>query len=218
MDPLQSYSAFVRSFEAGSFSAVARELGISQSAVSKQIASLEASLGVQLFTRTTRKLQPTTEALNLYDHVRQLLDAVETLRSARGEQSPARGTLRITLPTALGRHRICPRLPDFLQQNPMVDVEALLTDEVLDLVEEGIDLAVRIGTLSPSTLMARPWGLMDQVVVASPTYLAQRRAPESPSDLSEHRCRCTEKVRTGASGNSNQTWGDMSSRSKAPFA
>jgi DNA-binding transcriptional LysR family regulator len=188
VDPLQSYAAFVRSFEAGSFSAVAREMGTSQSAISKQIATLESSLGVQLFARTTRRLQPTHEALQLYEHVRQLLDAVESLKSAGGRRASASGTLRITLPSSYGRLRICPRLPAFLDQHPRVRMDILLTDQVLDLVEEGLELGVRIGTLAPSTLMARPLGIVDQVLIATPEYLARHRAPESPSDLADHAC------------------------------
>lgn len=188
MDALQSYAAFVRGFEAGSFSAVARELGISQSAVSKQIAALEASLGVQLFARTTRRLQPTNEALQLYEHVRQLLDAVESLKSASGRRATASGTLRMTMPSAYGRLKICPKLPAFLEQHPLVRLEILLTDQVVDLVEEGLELGVRIGTLAPSTLMARPIGIVDQILVATPKYLATRREPETPSGLADHAC------------------------------
>ena len=188
MDLLQSYVAFVRSFEAGSFSAVAREIGTTQSAVSKQIASLEASLGVQLFARTTRRLQPTHEALQLYEHVRQLLDAVESLKSASGRRATATGTLRVTLPSAYGRLRMCPKLPEFLALHPQVQLEILLTDQVVDLVEEGIELGVRIGALAPSTLMARPIGIVDQMLIASPGYLSKAGTPESPVDLAEHRC------------------------------
>lgn len=188
MDALQAYTAFVRSFEAGSFSAVAREMGISQSAVSKQIAALESGLGVQLFARTTRKLQPTNEALQLYDHVRQLLDAVDSLKAAAGKRATASGTLRITAPSAYGRLRVCPRLPAFLERHPLVKVEVLLTDQVVDLVEEGFELGIRLGTLAPSTLMARPIGIVEQVLVATPAYLARHKAPESPSDLAGHAC------------------------------
>lgn len=188
MDTLQSYAAFIRSFEAGSFSAVAREMGTSQSAVSKQIAALEASLGVQLFARTTRRLQPTHEALQLYEHVRQLLDAVESLKTTTDRRATASGTLRITLPSAYGRQRICPRLPTFLEQHPLVRLEIQLTDQVVDLVEEGLELGVRIGNLAPSTLMARPVGIVDQVLVATPEYLSRHREPESPSDLGTHTC------------------------------
>ena len=188
MDAIQAYTAFVRSFEAGSFSAVAREMGISQSAVSKQIASLESTFGAQLFARTTRKLTPTTEALQLYEHVRQLLDAIESLRSTAGKRAIASGTLRITLPAAYGRLCICPKLPGFLEQFPLVKVEMLLTDQVVDLVEEGLELGIRIGKLPPSTLMARPIGIVDHVLVATPEYLGQQRTPESPSDLAGHAC------------------------------
>lgn len=188
MDALQAYTAFVRSFEAGSFSAVAREMGISQSAVSKQIATLESGIGVQLFARTTRKLQPTHEALQLYDPVRQLLDAVDSLKTAAGKRATASGTLRITAPNAYGRLKICPRLPAFLEQFPLVKMDMLLTDQVVDLVEEGFELGIRIGTLAPSSLMARPIGIVDQVLVASPEYLAAHQVPESPSDLAGHTC------------------------------
>jgi DNA-binding transcriptional LysR family regulator len=188
MDALQAYTAFVRSFEAGSFSAVAREMGISQSAVSKQIATLESGIGVQLFARTTRKLQPTHEALQLYDPVRQLLDAVDSLKTAAGKRATASGTLRITAPNAYGRLKICPRLPVFLEQFPLVKMDMLLTDQVVDLVEEGFELGIRIGTLAPSSLMARPIGIVDQVLVASPEYLAAHKVPEFPSDLAAHTC------------------------------
>lgn len=188
MDALQSYTAFVRTFEAGSFSAVAREMDTSQSGVSKQIAALEQSLGVQLFARTTRRLQPTSEALKLYEHVRQLLDAVESLKSATGRSATASGTLRVTMPSSYARRCICPKLPRFLEQFPQVNLDIQLTDQVVDLVEEGLELGVRIGNLSPSTLMARPIGIIDQVVVATPKYLAKRGVPESPLDLAAHPC------------------------------
>ena len=188
MDALQSYTAFVRSFEAGSFSAVAREMGTSQSAVSKQIAGLEKSLGIQLFSRTTRRLQPTSEALQLYEHVRQLLDAMDALKSASGRQAVASGTLRITLPSSYAKRRIIPLLPGFLERFPQVNLDIQLTDQVLDLVEEGLELGVRIGNLAPSTLMARPIGVIDQVLVASPQYLAKHGTPDTPLDLSNHSC------------------------------
>lgn len=188
MEGLEAYTAFVRSFEAGSFSAVAREMGISQSTVSKQIAALESSIGVQLFARTTRKLQPTNEALQLYDHVCQLLDAVDSLKAAAGKRATASGTLRITMPNAYGRLRVCPRLPAFLERHPLVKMDMLLTDQVVDLVEEGFELGIRIGSLAPSTLMARPVGIVDQVLIATPEYLARHGAPETPSDLTGHAC------------------------------
>lgn len=188
MDPLQAYSAFIRTFEAGSFSAVAREMGTTQSAVSKQIAALEKSLAVQLFSRTTRRLQPTAEALRLYEHVRQLLDAVESLRTTTGRDTRVRGTLRVALPNAYGRHRICPLVPAFLAAHPELRLELALTDHDVDLVSEGFELGIRIGDLPPSTLTARQIDIVDQALVASPAYLSRRGSPESPVELTDHEC------------------------------
>ena len=187
MDSLQAYAAFVRTFEAGSFSAVARELGTTQSAVSKQIASLERSLGVQLFARTTRRLQPTAEALQLYEHVRQLLDAIEGVRA--GERgAKLTGTLRVSAPSAYGRRRICPLVPEFLRQHPSVRLEIVLTDQDSDLIGEGFELGVRIGELPASTLMARPIDSIEYLLVATPQYLERQGIPESPIELANHAC------------------------------
>jgi DNA-binding transcriptional LysR family regulator len=188
MHPHQAYSAFVRTFEAGSFSAVAREMGTSQSAISKQIAALEVSLGVQLFARTTRRLQPTAEALALYGHVRQLLDAVETLKTVHGLEAKASGTLRMSLPSAYGRHQIGPLLPKFLARFPNVRLDILLTDQAVDLIEEGLELGIRIGDLEASTLVTRSLGTIEYFLVATPEYLKRRGVPESPVDLVEHAC------------------------------
>ena len=188
MNTLQPYLAFARAIEAGSFSAVARELGTSQSAVSKQIAALETSIGVQLFARTTRRLQPTAEAMELYEHVRPLLDAVDSLKLVSGHEAVAGGTLRVTAPGSYGRRRICPLLPKFLEQHPQLRVELVLTDQVVDLVEEGFELGIRMGPLPSTTLRARPLGIVEMQLVATPEYLAKHRAPDTPGDLAAHPC------------------------------
>lgn len=188
MDVLRAYSTFVRACDSGSFSAVAREMGTSQSAVSKQIASLEESLGLQLFARTTRRLVPTAEALELYEHVRQLLESIEALRGSSAKVAVVRGTLRITAPNAFGRHRICPLLPQFLQHFAGVNIELMLSDHIADLVEEGLDMGIRVGNLTSSTLIARPLGIIEQQLVATPQYLATRGTPETPADLAHHSC------------------------------
>lgn len=189
MDSLQAYAAFARAIEIGSFSAVGRELKVAQSTISKQIAALEANLGIQLFARTTRKLQPTAEALRLYDHVRQLLDAVEQVKSSAGQRAAeASGVLRVTMPRSFGRRRILPLLPRFMARYPLVTVEVLLSDQIVDLVEEGVELGIRIGNLPPSTLIGRSLGIVEQMVVASPAYLAHRGTPETPTELARHNC------------------------------
>ncbi|WP_028082029.1 LysR family transcriptional regulator [Solimonas soli] len=188
MDAIQTYAAFVRACESGSFSAVAQELGISQSSISKQIANLESTLGVQLFARTTRRLTPTTEALRLYEHARQLLDAVEEIRFSKDRPAAAVGMLRVTMPHSFGRRRIVPLLGRFLERHPQVQLDIVLDDNPLDLVEEGIELGIRLGPLASSTLVARPIGIAEQYLVASLAYIARAGTPETPQDLANHRC------------------------------
>ena len=190
MDATRAYSTFVRAFETGSFSAVARESGMTQSAVSKVIAGLEASLGVQLFTRTTRRLHPTSEAEQLYDAARQMLDTLEGLSTA-GRQSQAAdpsGLLRITIPGSFGRRRVLPVLGRYAERYPKVKLEVLMTDDVLDLVADGLELGIRIGTLPSNTLIARSLGIVEHTVLASPAYVTRHGRPESPADLADHAC------------------------------
>ncbi|PWR17536.1 LysR family transcriptional regulator [Zavarzinia aquatilis] len=185
MDGLQVLKAFVRALEVGSFSAVGRELGTSQSTVSKQIATLEESLGVQLFARTTRRLNPTAEALQLHEHVRQLLDALDTIKAgAPTPDAVPRGLLRLAAPTSFGRACIIPQVPHFLKRYPEVTLDVVLTDRVTDLVEEGFELAIRAGNLPSSSMIARSLGLTELSVVGAPSLFEGRRAPETPLDLS----------------------------------
>lgn len=190
MDITKAYSTFVRAVEAGSFSAVARELGISQSAVSKNVAALEESLGIQLFARTTRKLHPTDEALQLYEHARSLLDTLDSLRSSAGKnpQAGPEGVLRLTMPASYGRHRVMPAIGRFLERFPGVKVDINITDTVLDLIEEGLEIGIRIGNLPSNTLVARSLGIIEFAVVASPGYLERHGSPDSPTDLQNHSC------------------------------
>ncbi|OZI74619.1 LysR family transcriptional regulator [Bordetella genomosp. 12] len=190
MDNLLLLQTFLRTLERGSFSAVGRAQGISQSAVSKQIASLEETLGMQLFRRTTRKLSPTAEALQLYPHVRQLIDAVDVVRSeTRGVPATGvAGTLRVTMPGAFGRRLIMPLLPQLLARHPRLILDLVFTDSTLDLVEEGMELGIRVGQLPSSTLVTRTLGMEQQMVVASPEYLKRHGRPESPQDLADHSC------------------------------
>ncbi len=190
MDSTKAYLTFVRALEAGSFSAVAREMGVSQSSVSKIIAALETSLGVQLFTRTTRKLHPTDEALQLYEHARQLLDTLDALTSStrKTRKADPSGVLRMTMPNSFGRRRIMPLLARFTLLHPKVKLDIVMKDDVLDLISEGLELGIRIGTLPSNTLIARSLGIVEHSLVATPAYLEKFGRPEAPLDLVDHQC------------------------------
>ena len=189
MDRLAAFAAFARACETGNFSAVARELGVSQPTISKHIAAAEAHLGVQLFSRTTRRLQPTADAVRLYPVVRQLLDALELVEA--GSRKPVdapSGVLRVAVPESFGRAEILPRLGRYLGRYPEVRVELRMTDATVDLVEKGAELGVRIGVLAPSSLIARRIGTVRHRVVAGRGYLASRRAPLVPDEIAGHDC------------------------------
>jgi DNA-binding transcriptional LysR family regulator len=189
MDRLAAFRAFARACETGNFSAVARELGVSQPTISKHIAAAEAQLGVQLFSRTTRRLQPTADGVRLYPAVRQLLDALEVVEA--GGRKPAdtpSGLLRVAVPESFGRAEIVPRLGRYLARNPKVRIELRMTDATVDLVEKGAELGIRIGALVQTTLVARRIGTVRHRVAAGRGYLAARRAPLVPEELAGHDC------------------------------
>lgn len=189
MPSLLTYTAFARAYELGSFSAVGRELGLTQSTVSKHIASLEGELKVQLFARTTRKLNPTPEAMRLYEGVQHLLEAADAIHSSiGGARAVPSGLLRITLPDSYGRAIVMPVVAQFLAAWPRVRLDVRLTDQTVDLIEEGVELGVRIGDLSSSTLIARPLGIVEHLIVATPAYLAAHGEPRHPTDLLQHNC------------------------------
>jgi DNA-binding transcriptional LysR family regulator len=189
MDRIDCLRAFVRTVETGSFSATARELSIGQPAVSKRIAMLEDEFGSQLFLRTTRKLRPTAEALRIYDLARQILENFDTARASLTDASPQpTGTLKLSLPTSFGRHFMMPVIAEFVRLCPQVRVDIRFSERFTNLVEEGVELAVRIGNLEPSTLVARRIGTIRRHLVATPRYLRDRALPRTPADLSDHQC------------------------------
>ena len=188
MDRFLLMHCFARAVETGSFSAVARELGTGQPNVSRHIASLEQHLGTRLLHRSTRKLTLTPEGERYYNEARRVLDAVtEAESNARGEDRPS-GLLRIACPTALGRTHLLPRIKTLLRRYPEMNLDLHIGDRFIDLVEEGVDLAIRIGTLKDSALKARRIGTAERVCVASPGYLAEHPAPRVPEDLLQHDC------------------------------
>jgi DNA-binding transcriptional LysR family regulator len=193
MDRLQTMQTFVRVVEAGSFSAVAKEAGATQSAISKQVAALERTLGVKLLSRTTRSLALTEEGERYFEQVRRLVaeiaEAEGTLR--RGERQ-LQGWLRVAASVGFGRLKILPVVQRFLADNPGVKVDLKLHDGFIDLVEQGIDVAVRIGELGDSSLIARRVGTTQRALVATREYLRRLprglKAPRVPGDLLMHNC------------------------------
>ncbi len=189
LDELTSMAVFARVVELRSFSAAARELGLSKSAVSTRVSRLEASLGVRLMHRTTRKLSLTEAGLALYERCARIVQAAdEAAEVAEDASSAPRGTLRVNAPVTFSQLYMGPVLASFLAAYPEVRVALTVSDRLVDLVEEGTDVAIRITRLQDSSLIARKLADDRGVVVASPDYLARRGTPEVPEDLVEHDC------------------------------
>jgi DNA-binding transcriptional LysR family regulator len=189
MDRIDCLRAFVRALEGGSFSAAATELGIGQPAVSKRIASLESEFGTQLFFRTTRKLRPTPEAHRIYQLAREILSNFDTAGASAHPVAPQpTGTLKISLPSSFGRRYMMPIIAEYVRAYPAVRLDVRFSERLVNLVEEGIELALRIGHLEASTLVARRLGTVRRYLVATPTYLHGRAMPRTPEDLKAHQC------------------------------
>lgn len=179
--------AFARAGSLGSYTAAARSLSVSPSAISKSIQRLEQHLGISLFTRTTRSLTLTTEGRDLHERALRLLrDAEEIEQAAKTARAEPAGTLRIATSLPIGLHLIAPVLPLFRRLHPKVTIDLRLSDHIVDLIEEGIDLAVRIGDLADSRLLSRRLAPHRLCCYASPEYLATRGAPKHPQDLEAH--------------------------------
>ena len=189
MDRLTGLVAFVRVAEARSFSEAARRLGLSKSAVSKQMAALERRLGARLLNRTTRRLSLTEAGRRFYERAARILAEVDEaeLEIARQAEAP-RGRLRVNAPMTFGVMHLGRAVAEFLAEQPEVEVELELDDRYIDLVDEGYDLAVRIADLPDSSLVARKLAPARHVVCAAPAYLAKRGAPASPRDIAAHNC------------------------------
>jgi DNA-binding transcriptional LysR family regulator len=194
MDRLQAMHTFVRVVESGSFSAVARELATTQSAVSKQVAALERHLGARLLARTTRSLSLTEEGGRYFEATRRLVaDVAEAEAGMRRGRAQLSGWLRVSASVGFGHRVLTPLLGAFLAEHPGVRIDLKLSDGFIDLVEQGIDVAVRIGMLPPdSSLVARRLGEVERGVFASRRYLDSRpakgRMPKVPADLEHHAC------------------------------
>jgi len=189
MDTLEAMSVFVRVVERGSFSAVARELGTTQPTISKQISALEQRLGGRLIARSTRQLSLTDEGQRYYQQCRDILAAIDNAEHSfqTGREAVA-GPLRVASSVSFGRLQLAPRLRGFLQVHPQVSVDLQLSDQNVDLLSEGVDVAIRIGELKDSNLIARQIGLTRRLTVASPAYLARHPGPQTPEELAQHNC------------------------------
>ena len=187
IDRLTGLIAFARAGSLGSYTAAARSLGISPSAVSKSIQRLEQQLGVSLFARTTRSLTLTSEGRDLHDRALRLLHAAEEIeQAAKAARTEPAGTLRIAASLPIGLHVITPVLPQFRALHPKVTIDLRLSDHMVDLIDGGFDLAVRIGDLSDSRLLSRRLMPHRLCCYASPDYLARRSPPAHPNQLEEH--------------------------------
>jgi LysR family transcriptional regulator for bpeEF and oprC len=188
MDQLVAMRVFSQVAERGSFGKAADALDISRAAASAHVAALEKHRGVRLLNRTTRKVSMTAEGADYLRRCRRILDEIrdaeETLRESR---SKPQGLLRVDVPVAFGRYLLLPALPEFTRRYPAIDLDIRLNDRIVDLIAERVDVAVRVGGLQQSGLVARRVAQVNIVTCAAPTYLADHGEPQTPDDLREHR-------------------------------
>ena len=189
MEGFGAIPVFVAVAEKGGFSAAARSLGISKSAVSKRINQLEAQLGVRLLHRTTRKLSLTEAGKRYFEHATQALaaagQAVDAVTELQGEP---KGQLRISTPMSFGRLHVAPMIPKFMKHYPKLRIDLVMDDQKVDLVAGGFDVAIRAGNLPASTLIARKLAPVHLVICASPDYIDRYDQPSTPAELTHHNC------------------------------
>jgi DNA-binding transcriptional LysR family regulator len=189
MDYLAAMRAFVRAVDLGSFSKAAAEAGLKVSTVSRYVSALEADLHAALLNRSTRRLHLTEVGAAFYERSAAIIEAVEDARLATTSlNATPQGVLRINIPGAFGRRHVVPHLKDFRDAFPLVDLDVTLTDNTVNLIEVGSDVAVRIGTLADSALVARRLAPQRRRLVGSPNHLRLHGSPEVPNDLARHQC------------------------------
>jgi DNA-binding transcriptional LysR family regulator len=198
MDRLAALEAFVKVAETRSFSEAARRLRTSKSVISRQIAGLETELGARLFHRTTRSMTLTEAGRRYFDRAARILaDLEEAKLSVSQLQAAPRGKLRVNAPMSFGFLHLASALGDFISRYPEVEIDVTLNDRFVDLVEEGFDVAVRIGSLQDSSLVARKLAPIRRAICASPDYLKVRGVPASPEHLKAHDCLCNSNLPAG---------------------
>ncbi|WP_238405279.1 LysR family transcriptional regulator [Citrobacter youngae] len=186
---IEELTAFVAVAETGSFRGAAERIGRDATVLSRRIGALESFLGVQLFSRTTRRVTLTEVGVMYHRRVRMLLDELDiATREASNFAASARGQLRVSLPVAFGRLWIAPFIPTFINKYPEIRIDARYIDRFVDVVAEGFDVAIRVGALKDSSLRARRIGSFQNLLVASPGYIARHGTPSHPKELIEHQC------------------------------
>lgn len=189
MDRYSGMAVFVKVVETSSFAATARYLGMSPAMVSRHIQLLEERLGARLLNRTTRRVSLTEVGQIYHERCLRILSELEEADRAASElQSVPRGRLRVTAPMTFGTRNLAPIIADYLHQYPEVSIDLSLDDRCVDLVEEGFDLAIRVGVLADSSLIARRLTLAEMVLCASPAYVERHGVPKTPRDLEQHNC------------------------------
>lgn len=192
---MEEMAVFTKVVETGSFSEAARQLGSTPSATSRAVARLEKALGTRLLQRTTRKLRLSESGREVHALCLEMVQAAQTVLASSGRfDDEPRGLVRLSVPKAVGRFVIHPHMPDFLVRYPKVDVQIRLDDRQLDLIDEHIDLAIRITDQPPPGMMGRPLLPIDHMLCATPRYLLEHGTPQHPHDLKNHSCIVTIQV------------------------
>jgi DNA-binding transcriptional LysR family regulator len=187
MDKLEAMRVFVEVTQANSFVAASRKLGISAPAVTRSIAQFEKTLGVRLFNRTTRHVRLTDSGIRFYQDAKRILDDVDqSVAAVSGSYTEPKGLLTITAPVLFGQLHVTSVITEYLQQHPSVSVRAVFYDRISNLLDEGLDIAIRIGQLKDSSIYAIPVGSVHRVLCASPRYLAKHGSPKHPNELVNH--------------------------------
>jgi DNA-binding transcriptional LysR family regulator len=199
VDVLAAFRVLVCVAERGSFSAAARELGVGQPAVSRQMAALEAHLGTRLFNRSAASLGLSDDGLALLDRARLVVQAVDEAQDlVRLRGRGVGGRVRIAGPVVFGRTWLIPKLAALARLHPQLEFDVVLNDSFVDLAEEGVDLAIRVGEITDQNLIARPLMAVRRVAIAAPSYLARRGVPAHPRDLAQHDCVVYTRLATGS--------------------
>ena len=198
MDTLDGMKTVVAVVETHSFTAASERLGMSKALVSKYVGEVESSLGIRLFNRTTRQLALTDAGRSYYEHSLNLLEQFSAMvDNVTGEQTSPRGLLRISAPVTFGEMKLSPIMPKFLQMYPELNVEVKVTNNAIDMGEEGVDVRLRIGGVADSNMIARHIRTFPLILCASPAYIEKHGMPETPEDISKHACIIDSNFRVG---------------------